>query len=77
MHLLASESVSADEGASAVDLAQSPADIVCLSFADSDLATLAAAWAAMPEPRPTLRSTDQRSSTSAVLAVKKLLLPSS
>ena len=55
MHLLAAESVSLDDGAEAVDLAHSPADIVFLSFTDSDLSSLAAAWAALPAPRPSLR----------------------
>ena len=44
MHLLATDSVALDETAAAVDLGQSAADIVFLSFTDSDLAVLAAAW---------------------------------
>ena len=43
MHLLATQSRSLDEGEAAVDLGQSPGDIVVLSFSDSDLGALAAA----------------------------------
>src|SRR6266545_1949779 len=45
MHLLATSSTSLDEIVEPVDLAQPPGDIAVLSFADSDLAGLAAAWA--------------------------------
>jgi glyoxylase-like metal-dependent hydrolase (beta-lactamase superfamily II) len=44
MHLLRTETVFLDEGASAIDLGQTPADILFLSFSDSDLAGLASAW---------------------------------
>ncbi|MDE1974817.1 MAG: cobaltochelatase subunit CobN, partial [Hyphomicrobiales bacterium] len=44
MHLLATTSAKLDEIVEAVDLGQTPADIAVLSFADSDLAGLAAAW---------------------------------
>ncbi|MDE3177684.1 MAG: cobaltochelatase subunit CobN, partial [Pseudomonadota bacterium] len=44
MHLLRAELRSLDETAAAVDLEQSRADIVALSFADSDLGVLAKAW---------------------------------
>ncbi len=44
MHLLATTSTSLDEIVEAVDLGQPPGDIAVLSFADSDLAGLAAAW---------------------------------
>lgn len=43
MHLLRTEQRSLDDTAEAVDLDHSPADIVFLSFTDSDLAALAAA----------------------------------
>jgi cobaltochelatase CobN len=43
MHLLPTTTVTLDEGGSAVDLALPPADMVVLSFADSDLSALAAA----------------------------------
>ena len=46
MHLLTTTSISLDEIVEAVDLAQPPGDIAVLSFADSDLAGLAAAWEA-------------------------------
>ena len=54
MHLLATTAV-ADGGATAVDLAQSPGEIVVLSAADSDLACLAAAHRALGDPFPSLR----------------------
>ncbi|MEJ1936277.1 cobaltochelatase subunit CobN, partial [Nostoc sp. NIES-2111] len=44
-----------DDTVEAVDLAQSPADIVFLSFTDSDLALMAAAWERAGEGAPTLR----------------------
>ena len=46
MHLLATTSASLDDLVEPVDLRQTPADIVALSFTDSDLAGLAAAWKA-------------------------------
>src|ERR1700684_196613 len=46
MHLLTTTSTSLDEIVEAVDLGQPPGDIVVLSFADSDLAGVAAAWEA-------------------------------
>jgi cobaltochelatase CobN len=55
MHLLTTSSTGLDEIVEAVDLGQPPGDIVVLSFADSDLAGLAAAWqmerAALPSVR--------------------------
>jgi cobaltochelatase CobN len=44
MHLLTTSSTNLDDIVEAVDLRQTPGDIVVLSFADSDLAALAAAW---------------------------------
>jgi cobaltochelatase CobN len=44
MHFLRTELRSLDETAAAVDLEQSRADIVALSFTDSDLSVLAKAW---------------------------------
>ncbi|PNG27486.1 cobaltochelatase subunit CobN [Methylocella silvestris] len=41
MHLLRTESRSLDEAEVAIDLAQTPADLVFLSFSDSDLSSLA------------------------------------
>src|ERR1700676_1427290 len=55
MHLLATSSTSLDEIVEPVDLGQPPGDIVVLSFADSDLAGLAAAWAAERAVLPSVR----------------------
>lgn len=55
MHILATEVASLDEAEVAVDLAQSPADVVVLSFSDSDLSALAAAWQRDADALPTLR----------------------
>jgi cobaltochelatase CobN len=55
MHILATEVASLDEAEVAVDLAQSPADVVVLSFSDSDLSALAAAWQRNADSLPTLR----------------------
>ena len=55
MHLLAIPSTSLDETETAVDLGQTPADIMALSFSDSDLSALAAAWRASVESLPSLR----------------------
>ncbi|OAN50406.1 cobaltochelatase subunit CobN [Magnetospirillum moscoviense] len=50
MHLLAAQPGSVSDGAEAIDLGQDPADIVFLSAADSELAALAAAHAALGAP---------------------------
>lgn len=55
MHILFREQRSLDEADVAVDLGQTPADIVLLSFSDADLGAAAMAWRAMGEGRPTLR----------------------
>jgi cobaltochelatase CobN len=55
MHLLATTSGVVDGGAEAVDLKQSPGDIVILSAADSELAALAAAIDQLPADAPTFR----------------------
>src|ERR1700691_5986702 len=55
MHLLTTTSTNLDETVEAVDLAQPPGDIVVLSFADSDLAGLAAAWQAERGALPSVR----------------------
>jgi cobaltochelatase CobN len=55
MHVPRIEVRSLDETVEAVDLGQTPADVVFLSFSDSDLNALARAYEAAPEPRPTLR----------------------
>lgn len=55
MHLLVRETRTLDEQDGAVDLGQTPADLVYLSFSDSDLGAMAAAWQAMEGTRPGLR----------------------
>ncbi len=60
MHLLATAAASIDDLVEAVDLRQSPGDIVILSFADSDLSGLAAAWAAQRNALPTVRLANLR-----------------
>jgi cobaltochelatase CobN len=55
MHVPRIEVRSLDETVEAVDLGQSPADVVFLSFSDSDLNALARAYDAESEPKPTLR----------------------
>ena len=55
MHLLTTSSTNLDEIVEAVDLGQPPGDIVVLSFADSDLAGLAAAWEAERAALPSVR----------------------
>jgi len=52
---LATTSTSLDEIVEAVDLGQSPGEIVVLSFADSDLAGVAAAWEAERAVLPSVR----------------------
>ncbi len=55
MHIPRIEVRSLDETVEAVDLGQTPADVVFLSFSDSDLNALARAYDAEPGPKPTLR----------------------
>ena len=55
MHLLATTSTNLDEIVEAVDLGQPPGEIVVLSFADSDLASLAVAWEAERTVLPSVR----------------------
>ena len=55
MHLLATTSTNLDDIVEAVDLGQPPGDIAVLSFADSDLAGLAAAWEAERAALPSVR----------------------
>jgi cobaltochelatase CobN len=55
MHVPRIETRTLDETVEAVDLGQTPADIVFLSFSDSDLNALARAYDAFPEPKPSLR----------------------
>ncbi|MGA7451840.1 MAG: cobaltochelatase subunit CobN [Rhodoplanes sp.] len=55
MHLLATSSTTLDEIAEPIDLRQEPGDILVLSFADTDLAGLAAAWAIERDALPSVR----------------------
>src|ERR1700756_1629527 len=55
MHLLTTSSTGLDEIVEAVDLGQPPGDIAILSFADSDLSGLAAAWVLEREALPSVR----------------------
>ena len=55
MHVLATELATLEEADVAVDLGQSPADIVVLSFSDSDLSAFAAAWQQEADRLPTMR----------------------
>src|SRR5271170_3023937 len=55
MHLLAATTTNLDEIVEAVDLGQPPGDIAILSFADSDLTALAAAWDAERSALPPVR----------------------
>ncbi|WP_315923682.1 cobaltochelatase subunit CobN [Mesorhizobium sp. SP-1A] len=55
MHILTTTSASLDDLAEPVDLRQQPADMVALSFTDSDLAALAAAWKAEADSLPSMR----------------------
>jgi cobaltochelatase CobN len=55
MHLLATSGAALDDLEQAVDLAQSPAEVVVLSFSDSDLSALAEAWKASSAELPSLR----------------------
>jgi cobaltochelatase CobN len=60
MHLLAAKPGIISDGAEAIDLGQTPGEIVILSAADTELACLSAAYAGLSEaindgPRPSLR----------------------
>src|SRR5690349_12282815 len=55
MHVLATQLATLEEADAAVDLGQSPAELVVLSFSDSDLSALAAAWQRDAEVLPGLR----------------------
>src|SRR5580698_928830 len=55
MHVLATQLATLEEADVAVDLGQSPADVVVLSFSDSDLSALAVAWQREADSLPTLR----------------------
>ncbi len=55
MHILTTTSASLDDLVEPVDLRQQPADVVALSFTDSDLAGLAQAWQADAARLPSMR----------------------
>ena len=55
MHLLVRETHALDATEQATDLGQSPAELLFLSFSDSDLGAAASAWQAMDASRPVLR----------------------
>jgi cobaltochelatase CobN len=55
VHILRVESRSIDGTAEAVDLGHTPADIVVLSFTDTDLSVVAAAWEQQQDTLPSLR----------------------
>src|SRR6201999_2886393 len=60
MHILLRERHGLEEAAAAEDLGQTPADLVVLSFADSDLGAFAAAWRSGRETLPSLRLANLR-----------------
>jgi cobaltochelatase CobN len=60
MHLLPVTTVSLDESGNAVDLGQEPGDVIVLSFTDSDLSAMAAAYRAAEGSIPSLRLTSLR-----------------
>src|SRR6201997_5869210 len=55
MHILATSAASLDDIVEPVDLGQPPGDIAILSFADSNLGGLAAAWALERDALPSVR----------------------
>jgi cobaltochelatase CobN len=60
MHILLRERHGLEETAAAEDLGQAPADLIVLSFADSDLSAFAAAWRGGREILPSLRLANLR-----------------
>ncbi|MEX0407933.1 cobaltochelatase subunit CobN [Aquibium sp. LZ166] len=55
MHILATGTASLDSLIEPIDLAQAPADMVALSFTDSDISGMAAGWNAARDALPSLR----------------------
>src|SRR6185369_10950479 len=55
MHLLAAKPGIISDGSEAIDLGQTPGEIVVLSAADSELACLSRAYAHLKEPKRSLR----------------------
>jgi cobaltochelatase CobN len=60
MHILLRERHGLEEAGGAEDLGQAPADLVVLSFADSDLSAFASAWRGSRETLPSLRLANLR-----------------
>src|SRR3979409_805834 len=60
MHILLRERHGLEETTAAEDLGQAPADLVVLSFADSDLSAFASAWHSGRENLPSLRLANLR-----------------
>jgi cobaltochelatase CobN len=60
MHILLRERHGLEEAAGAEDLGQAPADLVVLSFADSDLSAFATAWRGGRDTLPSLRLANLR-----------------
>src|SRR6201994_1508881 len=60
MHILLRERHGLEETAAAEDLGQAPADLVVLSFADSDLSAFATAWRGGRDNLPSLRLANLR-----------------
>src|ERR1700727_1038756 len=60
MHILLRERHGLEEAAVAEDLGQAPADLVVLSFADSDLSAFATAWRSGRDSLPGLRLANLR-----------------
>jgi cobaltochelatase CobN len=60
MHILLRERHGLEETAAAEDLGQTPADLVVLSFSDSDLSAFAAAWRDGRQTLPSLRLANLR-----------------
>lgn len=60
MHILATTTATLDEAVEPIDLNQTPGDMVVLSFSDSDLSGLAAAWADEADVLPSLRMASLR-----------------
>jgi cobaltochelatase CobN len=60
MHILLRERHGLEEAAAAEDLGQTPADLVVLSFSDSDLSAFAAAWRAGRQALPSVRLANLR-----------------
>jgi cobaltochelatase CobN len=76
MHLLRSETVTLDEIEGAIDLEQTPGDVLFLSFTDSDLSGIRNAWATNSTVYPSLRVaklSDLRHPYSVDLYIEKMI----